>query len=507
MYLKTLVFCALLSLCNGYKILAVFPTPFHSHCTLASKLVTELAKRGHEVTYLSPFPKKTQTKNLREISLESIIPVINERKKQLLSLNDHSVFHTVHFLTNMGYAVTEEFYRNENVQKLLKSQEHFDLIILAQFVNEGLVGLAHHFNAPFVLMSSMPLFAWSKFFLTHPAPSSYVPNLLTPYSGHMNFWQRLCNSIYDVYSILYHQWVILPKHNQVIKKHIRGEPDVHNLLNNASLLLVNSHVSANEPTVQIPNVVEMGGMHLEEPKKLPEDLQKFLDGSKDGVIVFSMGSNLKSSDLPRDKRDAILRAFSKLKQNVLWKWEEEELPGQPKNVKLMKWMPQTDILAHPNVKAFVTHGGLLSTMESIYRGVPTIGIPIFSDQKTNMEIAVSYGYALLLPLQELTEEKLSSALDEILSNPKYRENVLKRSKIMKDRPIKPLDNAIYWIEYVIRHQGAPHLRYPGMDLNWFQRNLLDVGAFATIALLLILALIRLIVKLIFNKKVTKEKIN
>ncbi|XP_044271533.1 UDP-glycosyltransferase UGT5-like isoform X2 [Tribolium madens] len=407
----------------------------------------------------------------------------------------------------MGYAVTEEFYQNKNVQKLLNSQEHFDLIILAQFVNEGLIGLAYHFKAPFVLMSSMPLFAWSKHFLAHPAPSSYVPNLLTPYSGHMNFWQRLCNSVYDTYSILYHQWIILPKHRQLVKKHIPGEPDLYNLLNNASLLLVNSHVSANEPTIQIPNVIEMGGMHLKEPEELPEDIQKFLDSSKNGVIVFSMGSNLKSSDLPRNKRNAILKAFSKLKQNVLWKWESEELPEQPKNVKLMKWMPQTDILAHANVKAFVTHGGLLSTMESIYRGVPLIGIPIFSDQKTNMEIAVSYGYALLVPLQDLTEEKLSYALEEILNNPKYTENVLKRSKIMKDRPIKPLDNAIYWIEYVIRHEGAPHLRYPGMDLNWFQRNLLDVSAFAMFTIFLIFLVIYLTIKHIIGKRVTKEKIN
>lgn len=57
-------------------------------------------------------------------------------------------------------------------------------------------------------------------------------------------------------------------------------------------------------------------------------------------------------------------------------------------------------------------------MESIYRGVPTVGIPIFSDQKTNMETAVLYGYAVTVPFPELTEEKLFSALDQVLNNPK-----------------------------------------------------------------------------------------
>jgi hypothetical protein len=41
---------------------------------------------------------------------------------------------------------------------------------------------------------------------------------------------------------------------------------------------------------------------------------------------------------------AFLESFSKLKQRILWKWETGSLPGQPSNVKLYKWLPQSDIL-------------------------------------------------------------------------------------------------------------------------------------------------------------------
>lgn len=71
-----------------------------------------------------------------------------------------------------------------------------------------------------------------------------------------------------------------------------------------------------------------------------------MDNAKDGVILFSMGSNLKSADLPTQKRDAILKTFAKLKQKVIWKWEADSLPGQPPNVKLMKWLPQNDIMGN-----------------------------------------------------------------------------------------------------------------------------------------------------------------
>ncbi|KAJ8917748.1 hypothetical protein NQ315_005199 [Exocentrus adspersus] len=254
-------------------------------------------------------------------------------------------------------------------------------------------------------------------------------------------------------------------------------PDLNDALYNVSLVLLNSHESIFAPQPHVPCMVEIGGFHVQQPKKLPEDLQKFLDNAKEGVIYFSMGSNLKSKNLPVEKREAILKAFSKRREKVLWKWEDDVLPGQPANVKLGKWLPQQDILAHPNVKLFITHGGLLSTTETVYHGVPVIAIPILGDQKMNAKNAERAGYGIVLPFPELSEGKLSELMDEILTNPSYTTNVKQRSRIMKDRQIDPLDNAVYWIEYVIRHNGAKHLRVPYMELTWYQFYLLDVLAF------------------------------
>lgn len=73
-----------------------------------------------------------------------------------------------------------------------------------------------------------------------------------------------------------------------------------------------------------------------------------MDNAKDGVILFSMGSNLKSTELSEETRNVILRTFAKLKQKVVWKWEDENLPGKPANVKIMKWAPQSDMLGRTN---------------------------------------------------------------------------------------------------------------------------------------------------------------
>ena len=65
--------------------------------------------------------------------------------------------------------------------------------------------------------------------------------------------------------------------------------------------------------------------------------------AKNGVIYFSMGSNLKSKDWPEKVKTDLLKMFGELKQTVLWKFEED-LPNAPNNVHILKWAPQPSIL-------------------------------------------------------------------------------------------------------------------------------------------------------------------
>lgn len=82
-------------------------------------------------------------------------------------------------------------------------------------------------------------------------------------------------------------------------------------------------------------------------------------------------------------------------------------------------MSDTFLSAHPNVKLFITHGGLLSTIETIYRGVPIIAMPIGADQKLNAANAIAEGFAASsLDIFTLTEETFAAALNEALTNPK-----------------------------------------------------------------------------------------
>lgn len=81
-------------------------------------------------------------------------------------------------------------------------------------------------------------------------------------------------------------------------------------------------------------------------------MREFLDGGKDGVVYFSLGSNVKSKFLSMELRNIIMQTFSELPYRVLWKFEDDDLPGKPNNVLISKWLPQQDVLSKLH---FYTH--------------------------------------------------------------------------------------------------------------------------------------------------------
>lgn len=93
-----------------------------------------------------------------------------------------------------------------------------------------------------------------------------------------------------------------------------------------------------------PSLLEVSRLQIKKhPNTLPADIKKWLDSATNGAIFFSFGSNLEASHMTTEKRTSILNVFAKLKQKVLWKWEDENLPGKPDNVMIGKWLPQDDI--------------------------------------------------------------------------------------------------------------------------------------------------------------------
>lgn len=77
-----------------------------------------------------------------------------------------------------------------------------------------------------------------------------------------------------------------------------------------------------------------------------QDLQTLADSATNGLILFSLGTNVQGHMLGDERITMILQAFRKLsKYTFLWKINLEEFPlPLPSNVKIRKWLPQTELL-------------------------------------------------------------------------------------------------------------------------------------------------------------------
>jgi glucuronosyltransferase len=326
----------------------------------------------------------------------------------------------------------------------------------------------------------------------------------------MTFTQRFWNGLYATIDKVFYEFLHLPWQWYLYNKYFpNAKRSFSEMFKNSSITFINNHVSNSFPRPHQPTDVEIGGIHVQPAKALPEDLQEFLDSATEGVIFFSMGSFIDGIDWPLDKREVFVSVFGKLKQKVIWRYSNETLPNNPGNIRIASWFPQRDILAHKNVKLFITHGGLLGTSEALIEGIPVLGFPVFGDQMMNMAKAVARGYGMQLTFDEINEDNLSNALKELLTNEKYQETAKKVSKRFNDRPMTPQESVVYWTEYAVRHHGAAHLQAEAVNMNFIVFHSIDVYltlfAVLLVTLYVFVKIMKMITRKVFKRSERKKK--
>ena len=107
---------------------------------------------------------------------------------------------------------------------------------------------------------------------------------------------------------------------------------------------------------------------------------------------------------------------------------------------------------------------------------------------------MSSNVAVKVSITSITSEILKTAVLEVVTNPKYSSAMKLRSQRFRDQPLKPLDLAIWWAEYLIRDPNPTHLKSPTKSIGFIKSNLIDVAAIAIFLFLWTLY----IVKKLFN---------
>ncbi|XP_072933214.1 UDP-glucosyltransferase 2-like [Epargyreus clarus] len=504
-------FCFLSQTSDAYKALVIFPLPSKSHTILGDNLVKLIAEAGNEVTYLTTFPRDKPPPRVKEVDISDnkrLLPDDLMNIKAVMN-KEVSLSNITNFITILN-ELSSMTLQNPGVQKLLNDpNEKFDVIIAEWMYNDVYSGLTPIFDCPIIWLSTVePHWKIMRIIDEIPSPAynaDAISNNQLPFS----FKQRVQELGYQISGLLLQYFFTSKRENAqyesiiapIIRKRGKAVPDFEELRFNASLVLGNSHVSLGRATRLPQNYKPIAGYHIpKEVAPLTGDLKNLLDNAKNGLIYFSLGSNLKSKYLPDDLKKSLLKMFGELKQTVLWKFEED-LPNRPSNVHIIQWAPQPSILAHKNCILFITHGGILSTIEAVYYGKPVVGIPVFGDQFSNVDRAVDKGFAKKVELTYTMANELKIAIQEIVSDPSYAAKAKELSLIYHDRPVSPAVELVHWVQHVIRTSGAVHLRSPALQVPWYQKMYLDL---ALVIVSLILGL-KMLLKWICSKLCGKSR--
>ncbi|XP_058820278.1 UDP-glycosyltransferase UGT5-like [Topomyia yanbarensis] len=479
--MKTIVFwcVAVLTFTCGhvqsYKILGLFPHPAISHFHFFEPVLKGLAAAGHEVTVVSHFPNAKPPPNYIDLPLTGMELMTNSVSFELFEYRPaFSHFMEFFMLYDWGKQACNNALDSTAIKQVLESKVQYDLVLMEQFNNDCMLGVAHLLNAPYIGLSSCPLMPWHYDRVGNPNIPSYIPALFMGYSEKMSFSQRLANFItVHMFKMMY-SWFNDNAANSMLRQRFGDNmPDIKDLQKRTSMMFVNQHYSLSGPKPLSPAVVELGGIHIQEFKELDPPLQKLLDAADHGVIYISWGSMIRAETLPEDKRNAILSALGSFKQQVIWKWENETLPNQPSNVYIRKWLPQREILCHPKVRVFMSHGGLLGSSETAYCGVPVVATPMYGDQYNNAAALEHRGMGVVLPYEQITRDSVYEALKKAL-DPVTMENAKRVSFSYRNRPQSAVETAVWWCEHVVATGGLPLAKSHSTELPWWSYYSVDV---------------------------------
>ena len=455
----------------------VLSMPAYSRWFSLVNIAQELKKIGYTTTFV--FPDGPARKHITGVAEADIIES-EGMTKFVHHLSEHIGAPFIKHGTTAGSATPLPFYlpfhklcsfvaSDKSLIKQLE-QRHFDLVIIdTNFVNPCLSVIPYKLSVPFI--------HFGAYFEIHHMrslihPSVYPVLKMLPFTDRMTYLERLYNTL------LYLGMLVLPdpfNPSDIVGTFAPEKPHLTNeqLKAKTELYFLDYDELIDYHLPTYPNMIYVGGAATHPAVPLTGDLKSFMDKAKDGAILITFGSIVNT--LPSNIINKIMEAIE-MKRNIKtvlkYAVNETKING---NIMTMLWVPQNDILGHPNTKLFISHCGHNAQVEALYHAVPIICLPIFGDQHHNALRIQRKGYGLYLNIAEFTADTLVTAVDEILTNPSYQQNITKASHIFKSRPMTPSLRAAWWIDHVIKY-GGNHLHPAIADLPYYQFLMLDVIA-------------------------------
>ena len=299
-------------------------------------------------------------------------------------------------------------------------------------------------NIPYVL--SVPFVASNVLTAHIPFGRSFTPKgFPVPSSGlpaEMNRRQRLSNTLFKIRSVLMvgdpHLKKVYAEDARLRREFGLPRSDEMTRIDKAQLVLCNSVAELDYPFA-VPEKVKLVGAMVPPLPEAPGDtsLSDWLD-RQSSVVYMGFGTITR---LTRDQVAGLVEVARRLqaRHQFLWKLPEEQqhlLPETgvlPRNLRIESWMPsQLDVLAHPNVKAFFSHGGGNGYHEGAYFGKPQVVRPLWVDCFDQAVRAEDLGFGLRLDQpRTIDPADVVDKLTRVLEDPSFAERARRMGALQR----------------------------------------------------------------------------
>ena len=474
---------------SGAKIL-LLPRDHPAHVNIFCIVGKALVNKGHEVHMI------TVEKHRAKIVQSKINPILH-KPIRAGSVNDDPELSKQYRKVAFGYATvltalkymknvtqrirnqTQEILENVQIQEILK-HSNFNLAILdGGFPSGPGYALVYKYGIPYVSLTNSVTDPWGASVQSLP---SVEPTTYLQLSNKMTFFQRLANffvmaAFFNLKSLFALSW------DDIITECVPEKPFItlDRLFSKSEMFFTNMDTFLMDyPRVSAPHFIYITATGGDKPQPLNADLNEFVMSARNGVIVVSFGSFMKKMPLHIAKK--LFRIFSILSEDKFVMGYSDELPfAIPPNVKVMKWIPQNDLLGHPKTKLFFTHGGTNGMIEAIFHGVPLLVAPLGGDHPYNAVKVELKKYGRKVDVKKDSAEYITEVLRDVLGNTTYYESIRKAKRIWQDLP-KGDETVAYWVEHILKF-GNDHIRPAYIDMPLYQLFILDILLFLIVVVL------------------------
>lgn len=254
---------------ESLNILAIFPLPVKSHFFVFEPYLTELNKRGHNLTVISYYPRKQPTANYTDINLGNESPPLQAS----LPISDSFIvtflmFTLLHALP--GPIMCRLLMENGDVQNFLATDAKFDLVIVEQFNSDCTLAIAHKIGAPVIGITSHMVLPWHYQRYGIPYNPSTVLYDYLKAGTKTTLMQRVQRTLMYNYMNFVQYYVTQRLEQNVISEYMDDIPPLDELGRNLKLLLAYQNFILSGSSVLPANVIEVGGFHVAKAKPLPE---------------------------------------------------------------------------------------------------------------------------------------------------------------------------------------------------------------------------------------------